>query len=100
MPKFTGVDLRLVHLIIFVFLFSTMIHFGPVEEQQLYDWYLFMVNMGEWAVYDSLCPTEKLCIFLCHLRGAMWLSNGCLVWSIYDLGGGGGMQYNHFVFQA
>ena len=30
----------------------------------------------------------------------MWVSNGLLVWSIFDLGGGGGMQYNHLVFQA
>ena len=30
----------------------------------------------------------------------MWVSNGLLVWSVSDLGGGGGMQYNHLVFQA
>ena len=30
----------------------------------------------------------------------MWVSNGLLVWSIFDLGGGGGMQYNCLVFQA
>ena len=30
----------------------------------------------------------------------MWVSNGLLVWSNFDLGGGGGKQYDHLVFQA
>ena len=32
--------------------------------------------------------------------GAVWVSNGLLMWSISDFGGGGGMQYNRLVFQA
>ena len=32
--------------------------------------------------------------------GGMWVSNGLLVWSIFDLGGGGGMQYNHSCFSG
>ena len=50
-------------------LFSTFIFYGPVEEQQLFNRYLFVVAMGERGVYDSLSPTEKLCVFLRCLRG-------------------------------
>ena len=32
--------------------------------------------------------------------GSVWVSNGLLVWSIFDLGGGGGMQYSRSCFQA
>ena len=63
-------SLRWVLLIIFVYLCSTLIHFEPVIEQQLYDRYLFAVNMGEWGLYDALTPTEKMCVFLRQLRGA------------------------------
>ena len=45
-------------------------------------------------------PTQKLCFSAPSSGGGMWVSNGLLVWSISDLGGGGGMQYNHLVFQA
>ena len=48
-----------------------------------------------------LFPTEKLlCIFAVTLGGTVWVTNGLLMWSISDLGGGGGMQYNRLVFQA
>ena len=73
------------------------IYFSLTEEQELFELFLFASVMGEWGVYDY--PKTG------HLPsmsagGGVWVSNGLLVWSIFDLGGGGGMQYNHLVFQA
>ena len=57
--------------------------------------------MGEWGPYDALTPTEKMTVWLHRLRGgAMWVSN-CLFGVVYfDLGDGGGVCDNHFVFSA
>ena len=68
------------------YLCSTLIHFRPVIEQQLYDQYLFAVNMGEWGLYDALTPTEKnVCVPKAAPGGTMWVSNGLMVWSILTL---------------
>ena len=70
----------------FVFLSSTLIHFTRDQERELFERYLFARQMGEWGVYDSLSPTQKLVIFLWRLRGGgMWVSNDLLVWSILTL---------------
>ena len=70
---------------LFIF-FSTLIFYGLVEEQQLFDRYLFAVAMGELGVYDSLSPTEKtLCLPQVPLGGAVWVSNGLIVWSVLTL---------------
>ena len=45
-------------------------------------------------------PPEACYLFEEAEGGSMRVSNGLLVWSIFDLGGGGGMQYNHLFFQA
>ena len=34
------------------------------------------------------------------MGGGMWVSNGSFGVVYFDLGGGGGMQYNRLVFQA
>ena len=40
-----------------------------VVEQELYDQYVFAVEMGEWGPYEALTPTEKLVIWYCRLWG-------------------------------
>ena len=40
-----------------------------LEEQELFELYMFAFVMGEWGVYGSLYPTQKLMIFLQRLRG-------------------------------
>ena len=45
-------------------------------------------------------PSRSSVYFFAIFGGSMWVSNGLLVWSIFGLGGGGGMQYNRLVFQA
>ena len=55
--------------ICFIFLSSTLIHFTMLEEQELFELYLFAFVMGEWGVYDSLSPTQKLVVFLQRLWG-------------------------------
>ena len=47
-----------------------LIHFTAAEEQELYDCYLFGLTTGEWEGYNSLSPTQELCIFYRRLRGA------------------------------
>ena len=34
-----------------------------LKEQELFELYLFAFVMGEWGVYDSLSPTQKLVVF-------------------------------------
>ena len=69
-------------------------------EQTLYDWYVFVVKTGEWGPYEALTPTEKMVIWLRWLwGGGLWVSNGLMVWSIFDLGGGVVCLINLFVFQ-
>ena len=55
--------------------------------------------MGEWGSYEALTPTEKMTVWLHWLRGAMQESN-CLFGVVYffDLGGGGSVFINCFVF--
>ena len=48
---------------------STLILIMPVIEQQLYDRYIFAVEMGEWGPYEALTPIEKLCIWFHMLWG-------------------------------
>ena len=55
--------------ICFVSFFSTLIHFTPLKEQALFERYIFSLVMGEWGVYDSLSPTQKLEGFLRRLWG-------------------------------
>ena len=76
-----------------------MIHFSALQEQELYCLYLHAVASGEWGgAYDALSPTQKLCVFYRHLRGAA-CGKYCSFGVVYfDLGGG--MQYNCLVFQA
>ena len=57
----------------------------------LYDRYVFAVETGEWGSYEALTPTKKMVIWLRQLQGALWVSNCLLVWSIFDLDGGGGV---------
>ena len=57
----------------FVSLFSRQIHYSLAEEQLLFDRYLFALAMGEWGVYDSLSPTQKLVVFL---RRLTWVACG------------------------
>ena len=58
----------------------------PVIEQMLYEWYIFMVQTGEWGPYEALTPTKKIAVWLRWLRGiAVWVSNGLIVWSILTL---------------
>ena len=45
-------------------------------------------------------PQKNSVFFVVPPGGAVWVSDGLSVWSISDLGGGGGMQYNRLVFQA
>ena len=40
-----------------------------LEEQELFALYLFAFVMGEWGVYNSLFPTQKLVVFLRRLGG-------------------------------
>ena len=57
----------------------------PVVEQWLHDRYVFAVQMGEWGLYEALTPTEKMCLAKAAPGGAMWVSNGLMVWSILTL---------------
>ena len=85
------------HLFIFC---STLILITPVVEQELYDWYVFAVEMGEWGPYEALTPTEKLVIWFQRLWGALWVSNCLLVWSILTLVVVAVCLINRFVFSA
>ena len=63
----------------------------------LYGRYQFGPQTGEWGPYEALTPTEKLTVWL---RGALWVSK-CLFGVVYfDLGDGGGVFDNRFVFSA
>ena len=55
---------------------------------------------GEGGLQLPLPHPEALYFSAASSGGGVWVSNGLLVWSISDLGGGGGKQYNHLVFQA
>ena len=99
--NFTGVSLRLVHLIIFVFLFLVHLFTFPWPKSRcsrpLPVW---AHHGGVGGLWLPLPHPKTLHILAASLGGSMWVSNGLLVWSISDLGGGGGMQYNRLVFQA
>ena len=77
-----------------------LIHFTPLQEQELYCIYLHAVTSGEWGPYDALTPTQKLCIFYRQMRGGMWVSNDLLVWSILTLVMVVACSITIFVFQA
>ena len=74
------------------------------KEQWLFDRFLFGLTTGEWEGGLRLpLPHPEALYFSAASSGggsSVWVSSGLLVWSISDLGGGGGMQYNHLVFQA
>ena len=69
----------------FVFLFSTLIHFAHDKEQWLFELYLFACESGEWGVYDPSPPPKISHIPQEAEGGGMWVSNGLLVWSILTL---------------
>ena len=46
-----------------------LIHITSVMEQELYDWYIFGVQTGEWGPYEALTPMEKYVIWLRRLCG-------------------------------
>ena len=67
----------------------------------LYGQYLFGLQTGEWGPYEALTPTEKLTVWLCRLQGgALWVSKHLFGVVYFDLGDGGGVFDNHFVFSA
>ena len=86
-----------------MFIFSVL--FIQFEEERLYSLYLQAPESGEWGPYDTLTPTQKLCVVKEVLEGAVWVSNGLfLVWSVLYLGGGGGggggMWFNNSCFSG
>ena len=72
----------------------------PAIEHMLYGRYVFGVETGESGPYKALTPTQKICVWLRWLWGALCVSNCLLVWSIFDLSDGGGVLYDCFVFSA
>ena len=68
LSKLNDVQAGLINHICF-YLFSTLIWISPAEEEELFGWYRFAVEMGEWGPYEALTPTQKFAIWLRWLWG-------------------------------
>ena len=44
--------------------FSMLMWISPAEDETLFGWYHFTVEMGEWGPYEALTPTEKYVVWI------------------------------------
>ena len=60
---------RWIRLIIFVLIFSTLIHFTRLKEAKLYSIFLLTVASDSYAAYEELTPLQKLVVYFRRIRG-------------------------------
>ena len=61
--------LRWFRLIIFVHIYSTLIHFTNDEVERLYLISVKAHEKGDWGEFNKLTPTQKYAVWLQHLWG-------------------------------